>query len=239
MESAIEQLIYQSFDGFYPDKRTGRHSLKKIRVFPKLYERETKQEPDHSKLFVFCEKESGVAQFRAESSADLDCAVERLAGIFAMQCLVHGQNPSDFVVLVPAEHALAQRLMSRANDLLAQGRAVSSPASLSPRQREILEGIMNKLANKEIASHLNISERTVKFHVSSLLTKFRVATRSELARRAAGMLQRPATHLNPGIFERPLENRGERDLNPVAMDRRLRVAGKTRGERISGRALSA
>ncbi len=217
----------------------GRFSLKKVRVFPRLCDSESKPEPESSKLFVFCEKESGAAQFRAESTADLDCAVERLAGIFAMQCLVHGQNPSDFVVLVPAEGALTERLMSRANDLLAQGRAVSNPASLSPRQREILDGIMNKLANKEIASQLNISERTVKFHVSSLLTKFRVSTRSELARRAIGMLQRPAMVGHHGIFDSSLQDRDARNLRPVDMGSRLRVAGKSRSERISGRALSA
>lgn len=217
----------------------GRLSLKKVRVFPRLCEPKNKLEPEPSKLFVFCEKESGAAQFRAESTADLDCAVERLAGIFAMQCLVHGQNPSDFVVLVPADGALTERLMSRANDLLAQGRAVSSPASLSPRQREILDGIMNKLANKEIASELNISERTVKFHVSSLLTKFRVSTRSELARRAIGMLQRPVVLGHQGILEASLQNHETRDLRPMTMGSRFRVAGKVRSERISGRALSA
>ncbi|MGH9708713.1 MAG: helix-turn-helix domain-containing protein [Candidatus Acidiferrales bacterium] len=210
-----------------------------MRVFPRLCEPESKPEPEPSKLFVFCEKESGAAQFRAESTADIDCAVERLAGIFAMQCLVHGQNPSDFVVLVPADGALTERLMSRASDLLAQGRAVSNPASLSPRQREILDGIMNKLANKEIAGQLNISERTVKFHVSTLLTKFRVSTRSELARRAIGMLQQPAIVGHRDTLDSSLRDREARNLGPVSMGSRLRVAGKARSERISGRALSA
>jgi DNA-binding NarL/FixJ family response regulator len=35
-----------------------------------------------------------------------------------------------------------------------------------------------------IAASLNLSERTVKFHVSSLLTKFRVRGRMELLREA-------------------------------------------------------
>ena len=43
---------------------------------------------------------------------------------------------------------------------------------------------MRSLANKEIAASLNLSERTVKFHVSSLLTKFRVRGRMELVREA-------------------------------------------------------
>jgi hypothetical protein len=44
---------------------------------------------------------------------------------------------------------------------------------------------MRSLANKEIAAALNLSERTVKFHVSSLLAKFRVRGRMELVREAA------------------------------------------------------
>jgi len=45
---------------------------------------------------------------------------------------------------------------------------------------------MKSLANKEIAANLNLSERTVKFHVSSLLAKFRVrAGRMELVREAS------------------------------------------------------
>jgi hypothetical protein len=43
---------------------------------------------------------------------------------------------------------------------------------------------MRSLANKEIAVSLNLSERTVKFHVSSLLAKFRVRGRMELVREA-------------------------------------------------------
>jgi hypothetical protein len=44
---------------------------------------------------------------------------------------------------------------------------------------------MRSLANKEIAADLNLSERTVKFHVSSLLAKFRVRGRLELVREAS------------------------------------------------------
>jgi Bacterial regulatory proteins, luxR family len=43
---------------------------------------------------------------------------------------------------------------------------------------------MRSLANKETAATLNLSELTVKFHVSSLLSKFRVRGRMELVRQA-------------------------------------------------------
>ena len=55
---------------------------------------------------------------------------------------------------------------------------------LTRREEEVLGGVMRSLANKEIAASLNLSERTVKFHVSSLLTKFRVRGRMELVREA-------------------------------------------------------
>jgi DNA-binding NarL/FixJ family response regulator len=60
------------------------------------------------------------------------------------------------------------------------------PVQLSGREKEVLAGIMNSLLNKEIAADLNISERTVKFHVSSLLAKFRVRSRFELMQVAHG-----------------------------------------------------
>ena len=55
-----------------------------------------------------------------------------------------------------------------------------SPANLSQREREVLDALLENLANKEIAGKLHISERTVKFHVSSVLEKFGVRRRSDL-----------------------------------------------------------
>jgi len=55
-----------------------------------------------------------------------------------------------------------------------------SGLNLSRRQTEVLEGLNEGLANKEIANKLNISERTVKFHVSNLFTKFKVDSRIQL-----------------------------------------------------------
>jgi DNA-binding CsgD family transcriptional regulator len=56
---------------------------------------------------------------------------------------------------------------------------------LTRREEEVLAGLMKSLANKEIAAGLNLSERTVKFHVSSLLAKFQVRGRMELVREAS------------------------------------------------------
>ena len=131
-------------------------------MFAKLMAQEKKQIINRPNVFVFCETTTGVAQFRAESNADSESTVERVAGLLAMQCLVRGQNPNDFQVLVPAEEDLMGRLVSRAEELLEQGRSIACPASLSPRQREVLHSVLSNRANKEIACKLNITVRTVK-----------------------------------------------------------------------------
>ncbi|HEY6968543.1 MAG TPA: response regulator transcription factor [Candidatus Angelobacter sp.] len=58
---------------------------------------------------------------------------------------------------------------------------LDSPSAepLTPREREVLRLASDGLGNKEIAVRLNISEHTVKFHVSSILGKLGAATRAE------------------------------------------------------------
>lgn len=63
-----------------------------------------------------------------------------------------------------------------------QGRRlpVDARSELSRREQEVLNNLLENLANKEIATRLNISERTVKFHVSNLLAKFGVRRRADI-----------------------------------------------------------
>jgi DNA-binding CsgD family transcriptional regulator len=108
--------------------------------------------------------------------------VEQVAGLLAMHCLVRGQAPEDFEVMVVARESLLQTVAERAEQLLAAGRAIGTEVKISPREREVLDGVLQNLANKEIACKLNVSERTIKFHVSSLLAKFGVTDRIALSR---------------------------------------------------------
>ena len=66
--------------------------------------------------------------------------------------------------------------------LTSQGRRLKtdSVTNLSRREQEVLDSLLENLSNKEIASKLNIAERTVKFHVSNLLNKFGVRRRADL-----------------------------------------------------------
>ncbi len=136
-------------------------------------------------LYFFYEKNTGVSHFHVEAGSDGQFPVEQAAGLLAMHCLVRGQSPRDYVVMVQAAPDSLEGLTEKAEQLLQAGHSVGSSVKLTRREEEVLGGVMRSLANKEIAASLNLSERTVKFHVSSLLAKFRVRGRMELVREAA------------------------------------------------------
>jgi DNA-binding NarL/FixJ family response regulator len=52
--------------------------------------------------------------------------------------------------------------------------------SLTAREGQVLQLLMRKLANKEISGTLGISERTVKYHVSNILSKLQLENRRGL-----------------------------------------------------------
>ena len=135
-------------------------------------------------VFFFYEKSTGMAHFHVEAGPEGRFPVDQAAGLLAMHCMVRGQTTSDYVVMVQADDEILEGLNERADKLLEAGKSVRSQVKLTRREEEVLAGLMKSLANKEIACNLNLSERTVKFHVSSLLAKFHVRGRMELVREA-------------------------------------------------------
>jgi DNA-binding NarL/FixJ family response regulator len=59
------------------------------------------------------------------------------------------------------------------------------PETPTPRELEVLQLLAQGLQNREIAARLVISERTVKFHVSSLMHKLGASNRTEVVSLAA------------------------------------------------------
>jgi NarL family two-component system response regulator YdfI len=87
-----------------------------------------------------------------------------------------------------AIEAVAEGLLVLHPDFAARSLAVYEPRgrdadpaaqTLSPRESEILNLLAAGLGNKQIAAQLNISEHTVKFHVTSIFNKLNASSRAE------------------------------------------------------------
>lgn len=88
----------------------------------------------------------------------------------AIRAVMDGENyiqPS----LIPA---LNSQLVSRDSDK-------DMISSLTNRELEVLVQVANGMFNKEIATNLNISERTVKNHISNIFKKIDVSDRTQAA----------------------------------------------------------
>ena len=169
------------------------------------------QTPYFPESFVLCERSSGAVRFRVEADSDGSLPVEKIAGLLAVHCLVRGQAPEDYELMVVTRVSLLDVVAERAQQLLAAGRSLGAGVKVSRREQDVLDGILQRLANKEIASRLHVSERTVKFHVSSLLAKFGVSDRVALSREVS--LSRmptsfPASQIAPqALFGYPIRDR--------------------------------
>jgi DNA-binding CsgD family transcriptional regulator len=145
--------------------------------------------------FVFFDRKSGIRRFEVKAGDDGRISSEQAASLLAIHCVARQQQPRDFDVMVAAGEDLIGGIVGRANKLIrsCSGFKVSG-MPLSRRQNEVLAAIAQNLSNKEIASKLNVSVRTVKFHVSTLLEKFEVRGRVDLMIEAAEFLPIEGVH---------------------------------------------
>jgi two-component system, NarL family, nitrate/nitrite response regulator NarL len=88
---------------------------------------------------------------------------------------IHSVASGEIWLADPALHSLLAEKRNRSEQL-------ERTRPLTARQREVLRGILDGLANKEIAWKLNTSETAVKAAVQELFHKAGVRTRSQLVR---------------------------------------------------------
>lgn len=87
------------------------------------------------------------------------------------------------------ETAIRQAEPAAKSEAVAQDLA-ARVASLSPRERQVMEGLVAGLSNKLIAREYDISPRTIEVYRANVMTKMQASSLSELVRLAmrAGML---------------------------------------------------
>jgi DNA-binding NarL/FixJ family response regulator len=153
------------------------------------------------KLFVFFDK-AGTKRFEVVATTDGRMPFEQAVSLLAMNCFASEQFPKDFSVMVAVSEDLLGGLIRGAERLIESGSVATAPVQLTRRQQEVLTEVVHNLSNKEIAARLNISERTVKFHVSALLEKFDVESRVRLVLEFGGRLFRSQTHFSGQGFSR-------------------------------------
>lgn len=89
------------------------------------------------------------------------------------------QKSASRTELLESLHAVAQNRRSLPTELAKRLNALRLGPAITPREREILAFIAAGRANKEIAATLNVSEDTVKRHVSHILEKLDVNDRAQ------------------------------------------------------------
>jgi DNA-binding NarL/FixJ family response regulator len=127
-------------------------------------------------------------------------SVRRQDILMALDAGVHGYIPKnvspgelttalrmviDGTIYVPPSVASTASLAVEGQVLATKPQKSSPSDTLTLRQREVLELLMEGKSNKEIARTLNLGEGTVKIHMAALFRAFGVNTRAAAA--AAGM----------------------------------------------------
>ena len=89
--------------------------------------------------------------------------------------VAHGQYPiNESLITRPS---VANKVLQQFQELSLQSETVISP--LTRRETEVLDYIAQGYLNKQIAAELDISEQTIKNHVTSILRKLNANARTE------------------------------------------------------------
>ena len=124
--------------------------------------------PDDSQLFQAL-KAQAVAYLSKEVTADqLVDTVRRVA---------RGEHPINESLATRPK--VAEHVLQQFQELSWRSEAEAFISPLTPRETEILQYIAQGYLNKQIAAELDISEQTIKNHVTSILRKLNANARTE------------------------------------------------------------
>lgn len=105
-------------------------------------------------------------------AADVKGVLPRDSSLEELTCALAGAAEGLTVLGAEVAKSLAERLPHR-------GAGAAMAEELTERELEVLGLLAEGIGNREIAARLAISEHTVKFHISSLLSKMSASNRTE------------------------------------------------------------
>jgi len=93
-------------------------------------------------------------------------------------------EPEELVAQVESSLKQATRLIHHPTKASDTGPKIQVPfdVELTPTELKVVQFVARGLANREIAEHMNVSQRTIESHVSNMLGKTGLHNRTELAR---------------------------------------------------------
>jgi len=120
-------------------------------------------------------------QVVALTSFGEEALVQKALQAGAISYLLKNVSADELAAAIRAAHAGRSTLAPEAAEALVHAANQPPPPGfdLTARERDVLELLVKGLSNVEIAEHLIVSQSTIKTHVSSILAKLGVASRTE------------------------------------------------------------
>lgn len=105
--------------------------------------------------------------------------VEAALALGAAGCVLKDSDVDEIETAIRAVHAGGRHVDPRVG-------AGSGLEPLTPREHEVVRQVARGLSNKQIATRLDVSERTVQTHLTSIMRKLRLTSRTQVALWATG-----------------------------------------------------